>query len=71
MVNSILYNVIVSLTADSDIGRLAHALAAVEPAHEVALLRQNEHGGRDAVHGHDQTLRRHRQTRHDVDETHL
>ena len=55
-----------SLTADGDVGRLAHVVAAVEPLDEVAVLGDDEHGRRDAVHHHDVAGVRDGQPGHDV-----
>ena len=55
------------LTADCDVGRLAHVVAAVEPLDEAAALGDDEHCGRHAVHHHDVAGVRDGQTRHDVD----
>lgn len=38
-------------TTDSDIRRLSHALATIEPAHEVSFLGQYENSWCDTVHG--------------------
>lgn len=55
------------LTSYGYIGGLAHIVAAVEPAHQFALLGDHKHRGRDTVHGHNVALGGDSQARYNVD----
>lgn len=53
-------------TADGNVGRFAHVIAAIEPVNQVAVFGNDEHGRRHAVHRHDVPLIGYRQAGHDV-----
>ena len=49
------------------VGRFSHAIRAVKPFDQFAVLRDAKHGRTDRIHGHDVTLVVDGQTGHDID----